>query len=661
MLGRLMHSRVFARTAIGVLILGLFTLVGLGLGSTSTTAQAVRRVQVAGDRASTWDELSDQINLEQDLMHSYLVAVDDAHRMQFLAAVGDGAPILTTLVGLARDEVERQHTADAADAYVNYVAILRTVANTDKNRAQRAAAGYNGELGAVEVRRQVSTSRAAERVATSVYLRQVKRTTEEVKIGSEIAFAFCLTLLGFCTVVLVGYQRRVEHQAQHDSLTGLANRGLFVRRSAAAVRSAKRRHGQVGLLLIDLDRFKEVNDTLGHHAGDVLLQEVAHRLAGVVRGEDTVARLGGDEFAVLLPRLRSLPEAVEVGTRMLRILLAPIELDGHEIEVSSSIGVAAYPVHCDDADHLMRYADIAMYTAKRRSLGVVAYDSSQNSYDPTQLTMSGELRHAIEFGELVLYYQPQVDARTHRWRGVEALVRWQHPVRGLLSPTEFIPLAEQIGFIDTVTDWALAEALDAFVRWRDVGLLVPVAVNISPQSVVGDGDLAERVALLLSQRNVPPEMLTLEITESALLANSQDTIALLERIRARGVRLSIDDFGTGYSSMAYLQQMPIDELKIDRCFVDKMGTEAGAGIVRAVLDLARNLGLDAVAEGVEDAETVAALVDLGCEVIQGFYFSRPLPADILTGWLTEHAEHADAAEAQWAPRPATGPRHAVSP
>jgi len=641
MLGRLTRSQSFARTAIIVLTCGLITLLGLALGSTNTTARAVGRVQAANARASTWDQLFDQLNLEQDLMHSYVATGDKAHQAGLATVAGTGKPLLARLTQQSQNALERKNAADTANFYGDYTAVLNKVAKAGSNRARLSAAGYNSELAAGTVRQAISKGRTTERVATARYLRQVNKAAVRKEIEAAIAFSVCLILLGVCTLVLVSHQRRLEYQAQHDSLTGLANRALFEKRTAAAIRSAQRRGSPVALLLIDLDRFKEINDTLGHHAGDVLLQQVARRLSSVVRGSDTVARLGGDEFAVLLPRVNTVEDAVEMGNRLFTTVLQPIDLDGHEIEVSSSIGVAAYPDHCDDPDHLLRYADIAMYTAKRQGLGAIEYHPSQNSYDPKQLTMSGELRHAIESAELVLHYQPQIDVATRRWRGVEALIRWQHPVRGLLSPAEFIPLAEQGGLIDLLTDWVLIEALDQFVRWREAGLDVPVAVNISAQSLVGDKKLAERVVHLLEQRGIPPARLTLEITERAVISNLQDTIALLAQIRARGVRLSIDDFGTGYSSMTHLQEMPIDELKIDRSFVARMSTESsGGGIVLAVLDLARNLGLEAVAEGVETEETLTVLAELGCEICQGYLFSRPLPAESLTGWLREHEPEA---------------------
>ncbi len=637
MLGRLTRSAAFARGALTVLALGLFALAGLAMYSTATTTETIMSVQRTGDRAGTWDEFFDHVNLEQDLMHSYLSTPDESHRQSLVHAIGGGMPTLTLLTRSAENPQEREQATAVGDAYEIYSSLLRRISRSDLTVTQRNATSYNSEFAASSLRRQVVACKASERGASSTYLRSVSDISGRLEMGAGASFVVCLVLLASCTAILIAHQRRVEHQATHDSLTGLANRDLFAQRVAGVLRGAQRRHEHVGLLLLDLDRFKEVNDTLGHHAGDSLLRQVADRLTAWVPEDALVARLGGDEFAVLLPGTGSLRESAGTAERLFRVLLAPIDLGPCEVDVSSSIGVVGYPEHGEDADDLMRFADIAMYTAKRRGVGVMEYDASQNSYDPRQLALSAELRHAIETGALALHYQPQVHVASGGWRGVEALVRWHHPRRGLIGPGEFVPLAEQSGLVDQLTDWVLATALNQYARWLDLGIDVPISVNISAHSLGESGHLLERVEVLLQTYEVPPAVLTLEITESAIIANPQGTISLLERIRARGVHLSLDDFGTGYSSMAYLQQLPIDELKIDRQFLARITTdESSVGIVQAVLDLSRHLHLSTVAEGVEDEATLRTLADLGCEACQGYFLSRPLPVDTATEWLRAH-------------------------
>jgi diguanylate cyclase (GGDEF)-like protein len=623
-----------------VLAVGVAALAGLALSSTATTERATARVAAASAIGDTWGHLFDHVNLEEDMMHAYLGTQDEAQRHEFAQTIGGGAPFLGELAGMG-DRDTKQRTEQTTESYHTYTATLNDILLAGRDPTILEKEKQEGEFAAAAVRQLVSAGLTEERQATRVYNSGVNAQSRRLRAAVTAAFSVCLGLLALCLVALLGYQRRVERQAAmsrydslHDTLTGLPNRALLAERVNVALSGGKRRGEPIGLLLIDLDGFKEVNDTLGHQFGDVVLREVAARLAATIGDAGTVARLGGDEFAVLLPRLASSDEGTAIADRLVTVLRQPVEVDELVMEVGASIGVAVYPTSCDDADQLLQCADIAMYTAKRAGLGVAEYDSSQNARHPKQLTLLAELRRALDDDEIVLHYQPKVDTATGQFRGVEALARWQHPQRGLMGPLEFIPLAEQSGLIEKLTYHVLDTALRQCRSWRQDGIDLPVAVNISARCL-SHADFADQVAALLRAQQLPPNMLTLEITETAVISNSEQALNLLREIRALGVRLSVDDFGTGYSSMIYLQQLPITELKIDRCFVSRLRTEASdRTIVQALLDLARNLDLDVVAEGVEDQQTCDELTALGCDVCQGFFFSRPVPAADLTALLT---------------------------
>jgi diguanylate cyclase (GGDEF)-like protein/PAS domain S-box-containing protein len=427
---------------------------------------------------------------------------------------------------------------------------------------------------------------------------------------------------------------QLRRQALHDELTGLPNRTLLQERLSQQILTARREHTPLTLLLVDLDRFKEINDTFGHHYGDLLLQQIGPRLRGVLRDSDTVARLGGDEFGILLPTTDT-ESAITVAQHLLRKLEAPFELDGQPVEIGASIGVASYPAHGSDTATLLRQADVAMYVAKRGEGGVVVYTAEHDHYSAERLALGGELRRAIDSSELLLYFQPKLDLRNGTLVGVEALVRWQHPLRGFLPPSEFIPLAEQTGLIHPLTRWVLEAALRQQQAWRAMGLEIPVAVNLSRRTLQ-DAQLPEMVAQLLGRYAVPPSALVLEITESSLMADPLRAAENLSQLHALDVHLSIDDFGTGYSSLDSLKNLSVDELKIDRSFVQAMATDAGArSIVRAIIDLADALELRVVAEGVEDRATWDVLAGLGCDVAQGYFLCRPIAATELEAWIAD--------------------------
>jgi diguanylate cyclase (GGDEF)-like protein/PAS domain S-box-containing protein len=428
-----------------------------------------------------------------------------------------------------------------------------------------------------------------------------------------------------------------QHQALHDGLTGLPNRTLLRDRLQQAILLADRDHSGLALLIMDLDRFKDVNDTLGHHSGDDLLQQVGARLRNTLRASDTVARMGGDEFAMILPTAGDADFAARVAQTLVKALEQPFTLDGHTVSIGASIGVAAYPEHGADAKVLLRHADVAMYAAKRAGVGHTVYSFEQDTNDPDRLTFIGELRAAIANGDLVLHYQPKISLRTSQCDRVEALVRWQHPERGLVPPDSFIPLAEQTGLIKQLTRWVLNQAIGQCRTWQDNGLEITVGVNLSMRNL-HDPELVDLVAQLLKTHGVSPAMLKLEVTESAVMTDPKRALDTLVRLRAIGVEVAIDDFGTGHSSLSYLKQMPVEEIKLDRSFVRDMGTNKNDfTIVRSTIKLAHDLGLRVIAEGVEDQATWDLLVGLGCDLAQGYHMSRPLTEPNLRVWLARPA------------------------
>jgi diguanylate cyclase (GGDEF)-like protein len=421
-------------------------------------------------------------------------------------------------------------------------------------------------------------------------------------------------------------------QAMHDALTGLPNRARFRRRVDEAIAAAGGA-GRFAVMLLDLNRFKEINDTLGHHYGDLLLQTAASRLREALREGDVVARLGGDEFAVLLHG-----EAPDAAAERLGAALRPaVELDGFLLELDASIGTARYPDDGVDLDTLLRRADVAMYAAKGRHLGHVAYSSGIDEYDPARLALVADLRRGLEAEELVLHYQPKLDLRHRHVGGVEALVRWRHPRLGLLQPGAFVEMAEHTGLIKPLTHYVLRHALRQCAAWRADGVELQVAVNVSPRSLL-DRDLAETVAAALQDTGLDAAQLKLEITETAIMVDPDAALRVLNQLATMGVALSVDDFGTGYSSLAYLRRLPVGEVKIDRSFVRDMTREDGdLAIVRSTIDLAANLGLTVVAEGVEDGDALEQLTRLGCDEAQGYFIARPAPAAEVAAWLAEQA------------------------
>ena len=428
-----------------------------------------------------------------------------------------------------------------------------------------------------------------------------------------------------------------EHQAQRDTLTGLPNRALFNRLLDQAL-AACPREGQVAVLLMDLDRFKEINDTLGHYNGDLVLERVGERLRTVLREGDTVARLGGDEFAMLLPEVNASDSLVNTAERVHRALEEPFTAGGLTLKIEASIGIALYPEHGEKAGALLRSADVAMYAAKQAHTGHALYAPDQQQYSPARLGLVAQLSRAMEQGELVLHYQPKARFSTGAVEGVEALVRWDHPQRGLLFPDEFIPVTEHTQMIRPLTIHVIETALERVRAWEGMGLDLSVAVNLSTQILLDLG-LPDEIERMLSRVGTPPERLVVEITESAIVYDPRRAQTVLQSLHDMGLKIAIDDFGTGYSSLVSLKQMPVSTIKIDKSFV--MGMEADdsdAAIVKSTAQLGHNLGLEVVAEGVETPSAWSTLADLGCDFAQGYYLSKPLPDEQFLRWLTAYRE-----------------------
>ena len=425
----------------------------------------------------------------------------------------------------------------------------------------------------------------------------------------------------------------LEHQALHDGLTGLANRTLFGDHVAQALVAAKRTDEPRAVLVMDLDGFKQVNDTLGHDQGDSLLKEVGSRLTDALRETDTVARLGGDEFAILPAGATDLVAAAAVAWKIQQVCEPPFVLDTEVVQVSASVGIALFPEHGTNPADLLRRADLAMYEAKRSRSGHAVFDAAQEQQLANHLALLGDLRQCVLRGELVLHYQPKINLAARTISGVEALVRWRHPKLGLLAPGSFMPEVERIELIEPLTRWVLNEALRQQRVWRDGGADLTMSVNISGSSLRDGCDLPATLEELITAWGTAPERLTLELTERALIESGAPDV--LARLHGMGAKVSIDDFGTGYSSLAYLQRLPVDEIKVDRSFVTGLvAASDDEVIVRSTIDLAHNLGLTVVAEGVEDAHVVEMLVAYACDSAQGYFFSRPCAAEELTAWLT---------------------------
>jgi diguanylate cyclase (GGDEF)-like protein len=464
------------------------------------------------------------------------------------------------------------------------------------------------------------------------HLRHVENLVFAVALGGALAGLALVTALLVIGSGLERSSRRfadeTRYRTTHDPLTGLANRVLLAERLTGHLAGG----GDVAVLMLDIDRLREVNSTLGHSYGDELLQRLAGRIKSRFRVTDTVARLAGDEFAIMLPGLEP-SRALTLAERVIADAHRSFLIDGVTVDVEISVGVAVAPEHAGSAEELLRAAESAMYAAKSAKTGALLYSGEMQAGDRGHLSLLGDLRRALDAGDqLRLHYQPKVELTGGGLHGVEALLRWQHPERGPVPPADFIPIAESTGLINRLTTEVLRLAMAQGREWLDAGHPTPIAVNLSPRCLL-DPTLLDRIVALLAEYELPARLLRLEVTETAVMADPAAALETLRALNELGIALSIDDFGTGYSSMAYLKQLPVNELKIDRAFVAGLGRDdADAVLVRGAVDLGHNLGLTVVAEGVETTEEVAVLIDLGCDIAQGYHFGRPMPADQFDEW-----------------------------
>ncbi|HTN43095.1 MAG TPA: EAL domain-containing protein [Nitrospiria bacterium] len=429
-------------------------------------------------------------------------------------------------------------------------------------------------------------------------------------------------------------EETIRYLAYYDPLTGLPNRTSLLDRLQRTITEGSASKNPVALLLMDLDHFKEVNDTLGHHRGDILLQQVGSRLQAALRPSDLVARLGGDEFAVMLP-LAASQHAAQVAQKILNVLEPPFVIEDLPVAVEAGIGIALCPDHGADPNILMQRADVAMYAAKAAGSGYILYDTQHDRHSPRRLSLIGELRQAIDRDQLFLHYQPKIDLRTRRVTGVEALVRWRHPEHGFIPPDQFIEPAERTGLIKPLTLWIFNTAQRQQAAWERDGINLLMSVNLSTRNL-HDPHFPDQISEILQPTRGKADRLELEITESAIMNDPARALEAITRLRTMGIRFAIDDFGIGYSSLAYLKRLPVDAIKIDKSFVINMiENQNDAVIVRSTIDLAHNLGLQVIAEGVENKELWDRLAALGCDAAQGYYMAKPIPADDCTRWLRE--------------------------
>ncbi|HEV3504434.1 MAG TPA: EAL domain-containing protein, partial [Actinomycetes bacterium] len=624
----------------------LLGLTGGAVWAAAAVDRAVRQGQAISAQRDAWVEVRYEVNQEHSIGHAYLATGNPKLR----PALDQAGRALDAAFAELIEHGEPDDAAQARQLQARHapsLQLLRQMLDAVDAKDMRTANAIHIDRvhpAYIDLTEQTAALAAREQAEATASLTALRRRQHALVPAALIAGVVGVAALGVFLLVLVGYQRRLlrqaaasSHQALHDALTGLPNRELFADRVGQAIRAADRELQPAALLLLDLDRFKDVNDTLGHHHGDQLLCEVGTRLQGALRQVDTVARLGGDEFAMLVPGATA-QGAASVADKLRTALHAPLTLDGVTLDLDASIGIAVYPDHGNDTAELLQHADVAMYAAKQTHAGFMVYDPTVDQHSPRRLALLGGLRRALERDELVLHYQPKADLLSGQILGAEALVRWQHPDHGLLGPGEFIPLAERTGLIHPLTRWVLDAALRQAAQWHRDGHHLSVAVNVSTRCLLDPG-FPDQVTERLDAGQVPAGSLILEVTESAVMADPARALDVLGRLHALGVRLAVDDFGTGYSSMAYLKALPVDELKVDRSFVGHMAdSSSDAVIVRSTIDLGHNLGLRVVAEGVESEEAWQRLEALGCDTAQGYYLGQPMPAADLEHWLEQPAE-----------------------
>jgi diguanylate cyclase (GGDEF)-like protein len=621
----------------------LAALIGLSSFAIVATRGAHHEARQAADAARVADLYHDaRFHAAQAMGYfdQYQVHHDEPTAAAADAAVADLQGSFARLAQMSGEAASSANLKRQASDVVTIAA--RSVDLRNQGHVSRAARAERRADQAANVA-LADITRAAERAHTASQARLAAISAHSSRLGyaTPVVLGGVLLLAVWVCLVLVGDRRRMTALATTDALTGLPNRLGLAKVVAALLRGGHDAtdSGAFAFLLLDLDRFKEINDGLGHECGDLLLRTVAARLRNVVSGDDVVARIGGDEFVVVLPSAGI--EAAEAAAVRIRSALGkPFTIDGVELLLDVSIGIvittAATPA-LRTKGSLLRAADLAMYAAKQLGGGHVCYTPELGARTSEKVAVVAQLRHALDQDELVLHYQPQVALDDHRLVGVEALLRWEHPDRGLVSASEFLPVVEDHQLIDRITHVVLNKALRQTKIWQEQGLRVPISVNVATRTLL-NASFAQEVATLLAEYDVDASLLCVEVTESTVMRDSERCARTLQALHDIGVRLSVDDYGTGYASMVYLKDLPLDELKIDRSFVARMTTEEQQRVLtESVIDLGHNLGLSVVAEGVDDPEVCQALRDSGCDVAQGFFYSRPVPPEAIATWHRDPA------------------------
>jgi len=653
-----------SRLAGAGIVLVLLAVSAFAVWSSGATAVAAGRASSASRLADDFAQAATAVAAEESLERKYRLEPGPEIRADYEAASTD------LVLALARADADGPTDVKAlvdqvSDLHEGYVeALERMFAAVDRGDTEEVSRIDAEEVDPsfVVIHKLISVRAAKEHAVAVTQLNDLEQLGRVTRGVTPWVFVLGLLLVAVLASITRGYRRVLDserasatYDSLHDALTGLPNRTLLAERFAHALHHGWRENSLTGLLLIDLDRFKEVNDTFGHHYGDELLTQVGPRLSEHLRPGDTIARLGGDEFAVLLPGVVDLAGATAVADALILALEAPFHVEGVELDIEASIGIVLSGEHGADAATLLQRADIAMYVAKGKSRGVSVYDPTSDRHSPERLALLGELRRAIENDELVLFFQPQIRVGTGEVTGVEALVRWHHPVRGIVFPDDFVPIAEHTGMIGPLTRWVVNAALAQAELWCDQGQPLQVAVNLSARNLI-DEDLPDEVADLLAIHHMPASLLKLEVTESAIMSDPLRAAAILGRLADSGIEISIDDFGVGYTSLGQLKTLPVTELKIDRSFVMSM-TESASDrlIVHSVVELGHNLGLTIVAEGVETLAELEQLSLYGCDNAQGYYLSRPIPAAAFDEWRAEYGDGAKACRTWWTPLEVTKP------
>jgi diguanylate cyclase (GGDEF)-like protein len=641
-IGGLRARRGLGIVGVAATLVVLMVVTILGSFATDRSAARTRRSVVLSD---AYEKAATGVAAEESLERKYRLEPGPVPLAGHRAAQQAVRNALADVIRLGNSRDQTLATTLLADHALYVDAAMSMFAAVDRHESSATVNAIDGRtvdpvFGVLQS--EIYASAAHHQSQAISQIAALRRTSRLVLILDLATLVAGVALIVIAGTALMRSRRRLEtqsdlnrHQALHDSLTGLPNRTLFQDRTAQALKAAQRSGDQIAVLVIDLDRFKDINDTLGHQYGDVLLSQVASRFHHTLRGGDSVARLGGDEFAVLLCAT-SADDAISAAERLTESLLDPFTVKDISLDVEASIGIAL-AASGSDMETTLRHADVAMYEAKSQHLPYASYALTRDDNTVSRLALLGDLRRAISNGELTLDYQPKISTATGEVHSVEALVRWHHPLRGLLMPDAFIPIAESTAVIHPLTEEILRQALLQTRAWLERGWTIAVAVNISARSL-HDLSFAAKVQHQLETIGVPASQLSLELTEGAIMVDPERALAALNELNAMGISLSIDDFGTGYSSMSYLKDLPVRELKIDRSFVIGMsGYDGDRVIVQSAVDLGHNLGLHVVAEGVEDKETQDALWAMGCDLLQGYYIRRPASAVALEPWLATHA------------------------